>query len=648
MFSVDSSPARNGGRFVFWTSLFGPAALALVIYLIFTPALPGIVHFDDRANLSGLRTISDATSAIQWIQGGIAGPLGRPISMATFALQHDLWPEPTEFLAWNIAFHSINALLALWLFLLIGNRLHISNPTNLSIAWMAALIWASMPLLNSTVFFLVQRMSLLSTTWILVGLISYLKLRGAANAGWHRQWIALGAIALAGALSILSKESGALIVAYALILEAGILHFASVRRPGLTFWVLASACLVLLGLLFRHAIWGQCTEIARGFDVWQRLGSQGLILMVYIKGLVLPTLGELNPFRFQNIGEYGDALHVGLPIWAGLMLSPWVMWRLGWRLTALAAAWFFFGHLMESGWVALEPYFAHRNYLPALLPTFAIVGWVHCSSGPIRTKRIGLILYAVVIATVTWMNASLWGDRELAAEIWAKEQPGSTRAALNLAYVLDDRYGLAQAQAYLDHVLLNERDSTGLRLQRLLSACQTNPNNDHSQLVQDVLWSISNLAYEGWSTDILEHLAATIGRRPCTGVTHESLAQIASAYLQQEAYTCSPAISHNMLMLIGLAAYREGDLDSALHFWLEALNYTKSFSTVGFVLEAAVTQNDHESITALLRLIKGASKPNAVSQQEWHDLISRVEEAEMRLRPLSATPIIDEVESSTQ
>ena len=384
------------------------------------PALPGIVHFDDRANLSALSSISNIDSALEWMQSGIAGPLGRPFSLATFALQYYNWPDSRAFLVWNIAIHCINALLGFWLFLLIGKRLGWRFSRNIQVAWLAALLWASMPFLNSSVLFLVQRMSLLSTTWILIGLISYLKIRGDAQAPGYRQWGALATMGFAGILSMLSKESGAMIVIYTLILEIAILHLAKIRRTSQAFWALTLACVILLAMLSGHAEWTYCTEITRGFDVWQRLGSQGIMLLVYIKGLFLPTLAELNPFRFHSDGIFREIQWLGITTWFGLMATPGLLWLFGQRTAALVAAWFFFGHVMESGWVALEPYFAHRNYVPAIIPAFALVSWTFNQVNNSRIKRSGLILYIALATILKWMNASLWGDRELAGEIWAK------------------------------------------------------------------------------------------------------------------------------------------------------------------------------------------------------------------------------------
>ena len=76
----------------------------------------------------------------------------------------------------------------------------------------------------------------------------------------------------------------------------------------------------------------------------------------------------------------------------------------------LALAWFFYCHITESGWIPLELYFAHRNYLPALGLVFALVFTVCSLQKDARLWRGVFAAYLVVLGVVTWMNTSLWGQ----------------------------------------------------------------------------------------------------------------------------------------------------------------------------------------------------------------------------------------------
>ena len=617
-----SKPALRGGLF-----LLGLAALVATVWLLFGAALPGIVHFDDKGNLSGLSSIHTFDAAWHWALEGIAGPGGRPLALVSFALQYYQWPDPAPLLAWNIAIHAVNVLLVLWLSVLVLHRISEGSGRQLAIGFLVATIWAVLPLLNTSVLFIVQRMTLLSASFVLVGLVAYLKLRASTDVPWLRQSIALLVLAVCGVLAVLAKESGALIVVYALVLELLLSRQTPQRKLALAAWALIFANLLLLVALLRYASWGEATELQRGYVMLDRLGSQGLMLLVYLKGLFFPVAADLNPFRFEYFLRDQANVRWGIIIWFVLMSLPVFAWVRRWYLLALVLAWFFFGHLMESSWLGLEPYFAHRNYLPALGLVFALVFWVFSRIGSTKLWRTGLVVYAVVLASVTWMNTSLWGNRVLAAEIWAIQEPKSTRAALNLGYELERTQGIGIAQHYLDRFMHEQTDSVGLRLQSLISACSMDPETDHAQLVDDVKQAIQTLPYEGWATDLVEKLLDITRIHTCTGVSMDQVAEITLTFLSRPAYQFSRPTVHNLLSALGvIAAQREHPIE-AMNFFIKALEHSMSYGIAGFYLALAQQQGDVASIRALQALMKNADVPKGTSAAEWQELRSRVDAA---------------------
>lgn len=624
MSSTASKPACKGGFFLacFATTI----ALVACIWLIFQPALPGIVHFDDLGNLTGLSTITDPASAWRWTQEGRAGPFGRPLALATFALQYYEWPRPEAFLLWNIALHIINALLVLWLAVLVAQRSGESATRQLAIGFCVALTWAVLPFLNTSVLFIVQRMALLSSTFVLAGLIAYLKCRSALRASWLSQMTGILALAGFGVLALLAKESGALIVIYALVLELSLLAIARERRPTLSLSLLFLSSLLLIAGLTPHAIWHACAELTRGFDLPQRLGSQGVLLPGYLKSLFLPRASDLNPFRFEFLLRDTPNLQWGIAIWLLLMASPPLAWWRGWKMAALALAWFFYGHVMESGWVNLEPYFAHRNYLPSVGLVFALVYALFAIRNGAKLWRGLLAAYMLLLMVLTWMNTSLWGNRMLAAEVWAMEQPRSVRAALNLAYGLERTDGVGVAQQYLDRFVLEGRDSVGLRLQGLVTACTLDPATDHSDKLRSVKHAIDTLPYEGWATDILEKLMDTVRKQNCMGVSTDQVAEIAASFLAQPAYQCSRPTVHNMLWLIGLVAMENGDRQRAMDFYLRGLKESPTYSMAAYYLDLAIQQENRAAIGELQVVLKNATVPRGVTNDEWRKLLGRVDE----------------------
>lgn len=628
MISQPVRPAPRGGFFFSAALSFGVvAALVLAVWLLFAPALPGIIQFDDLGNLSDLDKITSVDSAWNWIHQGRAGPLGRPIALATFALQHDQWPQPHALLLWNIALHIINALLVFWLSLLIAQRLGAEKQKQVTVGFLTGLCWAILPLLNTSTLFIIQRMTLLSGTFVLAGLIAYLKVRGPADANWARQLLALTLLGCFGVLAVLTKESGALIVVYGLIVELCVLTTAASqqRRYSPVAIALALGCAVLLAKLLPMLFWSPAAESQRGFNAPERLASQGVLLLVYLKGLFLPVSSELNPYRGFGVSHGAFSTLWGVSLWLALMLSPLLAWWRGWRLPALALAWFFYGHIMESGWVPLELYFAHRNYLPAVGLVFWLVFAVMNLRQYAHLWRGVFAIYLVLLGGVTWMNTSLWGHSELAGEVWAKEQPQSVRAAMNLAYALERTQGLGAAQLYLDRFLNEGRESAGLRLIGLYNICQLNPDFDQSERVRLAVHAIRTQPFEGWGTDILEKLMGPVRKGECPGLTEQQVGNIAAAYLSQPAYQQQRAIASNMLSLVGLVAMDAGDMTSAMDFYLQAIEHAPTYGMASLYLHLAKQYPDRDRLQRLHAAVVHAPLPRKTSRSEWNQLLADIE-----------------------
>lgn len=621
MTSEPVKPALRGGlSFCVVAPLGAVAALVGVLWLLFSQALPGIVHFDDMANLSALGSVADLDSAWVWASQGRAGPLGRPIALITFALQYYQWPEPRALLLWNIALHLINALLVLWLAFLLAQRLGTPREKQLAAGLLTALFWASLPLLNTSTLFIIQRMTVLSATFVLMGLIAYLKVRGPADAPLRRQLNALALLGFFGALATLTKESGALIVAYGLILELSIL-VPKRQRGSLASAVLALGSALLLAKLLTYLAWPANVALQRGFNMAERVASQGPLLLIYLKDLFLPHPGALNPFREHNADHDLLRTVTGVALWIGLMLSPAIAWRFGWRLLALMLAWFFYGHIMESGWIQLELYFAHRNYLPAIGMVFGLIFAFLNQHKNSRQWAGALSIYFILLAGITWMNTSLWGRSDLAAEIWAKEQPQSTRAALNLAYELERTQGLGEAHVYLERFLAENRNSVGVRLTTMFSACLLNPEDSQTERVRTVKHAIATLPYEGWATDIVARLMERVKTAQCPGLTERQVADIAAAFLSRPVYQRHPSIAANMLSTLGTAALDEGDMKSAMDFYLQAIEHSVSYGAVRQYLHLTQKYPQLADPIALRAAVTRQQRPSGVTKSEWKQLL---------------------------
>ena len=151
--------------------LIGFCAVVALAWFCYQPAISGAFQFDDKFNLGGLEKVDDARSAIDFALSGIAGPTGRPLALASFALQAESWDQgAAAFLKVNILIHLLNAaLLALSLYQLSLLRAVPRNDAAI-VAAAAASLWVLMPLLATSSLFVVQRMTTMSALFMWLGL----------------------------------------------------------------------------------------------------------------------------------------------------------------------------------------------------------------------------------------------------------------------------------------------------------------------------------------------------------------------------------------------------------------------------------------------------------------------------------------------
>ncbi len=212
----------NPNRFL----LIGFCAVLAFAWFCYQPAVSGAFQFDDKFNLGGLEKVDDARSAFDFVFSGMAGPIGRPLALASFALQAESWDQgAAAFLKVNILIHLLNAaLLALCLYQLSLQRAIDRNGAAI-VAAAAASLWVLMPLLATASLIVVQRMTTLSALFMLLGLSGYLFARSKVDDRPIRALAGMSASLVAGTvLATLCKETGLLLPVLVLVLEATVLE----------------------------------------------------------------------------------------------------------------------------------------------------------------------------------------------------------------------------------------------------------------------------------------------------------------------------------------------------------------------------------------------------------------------------------------
>jgi hypothetical protein len=423
--------------------------LCLVAVAAYWPGLKGGFLFDDFVNLDALGAtgpVDDLPTFWRYLSSGTADPLGRPLALLTFLLDARDWPaDPAPFLRTNLILHLGIGFLLWRLLTLLGLQLDpMRGRRNEITAALGAGFWLLHPLFVSTTLYIVQREAMLPAAIVVAGLIGFITGRSSFLHGnrTHGAAIAGTAIVAGTALAMLCKANGALLPLLALTLEACLPSPGSRAPTTVTGWRIFCAVflwlpsVVLLAYLASFLPQMGAFIPHRGWTIEERLLTEGRVIYDYLVLLLVP--------RSVSTGLYNDAYVVShgllspattLPcalLAASLPVAAFAVRR---RLPVLAMAvlFFFAGHLLESTVVPLELYFEHRNYLPAMLMGWPLAQALTQCKLTARTAIAVSVAIVALLGATTWQRATLWGQPDRLAALWAQRNPESSRAQATMA-----------------------------------------------------------------------------------------------------------------------------------------------------------------------------------------------------------------------
>jgi protein O-mannosyl-transferase len=433
---------------------------------LYWSSLDSLFLFDDVPNLEKLSHLDESKGfheIVQFAIEGHAGTLGRPISLLTFALQAKNWPFSVwDFKYVNLIIHLLNGCLIFWFILLLIRLIALPEKRCLLLALFTATIWLLHPLQVSTVLYVIQRMTQLSTLFTLIGLLTYLYGRQLLaqkklKSGFF--WISLG-VGLGGILATFSKENGILLVLYIIVLEITVLRHLSKPR---WFFIWSSIFLylplILVALYFvTHIDSLLRTYEIRDFTMGERLLTQARVISDYISKILL-----LRPYDFGLFhDDFPISYHLLEPpttlfaiLFIGIMFVLAIIVRKILPILALGILWFLAGHVLESSFIGLMLYFEHRNYLPMVGIIFATVyGFIKLFDylvNPIFRNiafSVSLLLFSV-FPLLTWLQTDLWSQPVKQTVLWAQQHPNSPAAQAQGIVVFQsiEQYHIAEKYA---------------------------------------------------------------------------------------------------------------------------------------------------------------------------------------------------------
>ncbi|SDW43796.1 hypothetical protein [Marinobacter mobilis] len=417
--------------------------LTVSVYMV---GLPGGFYFDDEWNILQNQALQLDTLSLEglWaaMASGTAGPLGRPVAMLSFALNHAFFGlDPYYFKSVNLFIHlacgwaiyGLVVVLAGYLPVKLDSRKHL-------FAFFVMLLWLLHPLNLTAVLYPVQRMAGLSALFCLLGMLSYVLARRcsrdrmAAKAGLY-----ICSFVLFWPLALASKENAALFPVYLFLLELTFLRFRPIGRDEVSrplvlaysgFLVMPAVLTALYFIVFPD--WILNGYLNRDFSFQERLLTEARILIFYLGQLLVPLNSSLGMFHDDFILSTSlISPWTTLPAVLIVIFSiVWALLRVGrYPVIAFGLLFFFAAHSLESSVLALELVHEHRNYL-ASFPILMAIAYclLACGEAGLRLKMLLSVSLILFLAVTTLFRAAVWGSPALHVMSEVMNHPLSPRA----------------------------------------------------------------------------------------------------------------------------------------------------------------------------------------------------------------------------
>lgn len=536
--------------------------LGFTIFLYWS-GLYGDYVFDDAGNILKNNQLAitslDYTALKSAFWSGDAGPLGRPISMLSFALNHYFTGfDPFYFKLTNLCIHLINGLLVFVISLTLLQWLSrqyqtISLKYAPYLACLVCLIWLIHPLNLTSILYVVQRMTSLSALFGLLALAIYCVWRTRTITRLNTVFAFCG-IALSLLASILSKESGILFIPLIywielIVFQAKNLHFQPIYLQKVKLNHLLWYGVIVAGLLFLYLLppyLNPANFLRREFTLEERLLTELRVIFYYLKMFFYPLLSDLSLYHddfvisksitqpITTLYSLVGLLGISLACIALVKKHPMLLFAWGWYIIS---------QLLESTFISLELIHEHRNY-------FGIIGFVITAIyylAQIKNQKIKPFIYlfgGIYIANLawtTWQRSEIWSNLVDHAAYEATMRPHSDRANYQLARIymnLMQRY--PQQYTYYAHLAqqaLNQSKQSympakgawfaELHLASYLKA------PIQQQTIDELIWKLKNEPFQNNNISFLSAFSQCQIKNLCH-VPHDQAVQIIAAGLDNQ------------------------------------------------------------------------------------------------------------------
>lgn len=554
--------------------LFLISALLLWVTALYYQGLTGPFTLDDLLIFPSTQLVDpNYHNVMRTLSLQESGIFGRPIPVLSFIFNHQyLGAAPFGYKSVNLALHLINTLLVFTFTFAIIKTLKKTPETSLvnpfSLALITATIWAIHPIQVSTVLYVYQRMTLFSTFFTLCALICYFEARTKMYKPKYCVFLLFFLFPIMQVCAIASKENGALIPLYITLIEVIIFRCVFTNYFEKNIIKIFFGCFVALPIAL--AFYYFSTHIpqimegynGRDFTLPDRIRSETVALVFYLKLMLLPNISEMSLF------------HDGFPIyreisqkvfWSALLLLAIgciaFLSHRKLKVVSIAIGFFLVAHLLESTFIPLELVFEHRNYF-ALFGFCLIFAWIIGSLYYMYEKK--LIAYSLVgflilsFSAMTFSRSMEWSNELSINSIATEKQPNSLRAKTSLMSTYTNLQRYEEAHGVLASAITQFPKQASLQVLQITLNCLTNHHNredidkarkqlESRALRQDVpptftvLLDVKQKGFcENLTYDTINQLLTVAIRNPV-----KKMPQISKSILWQNHYMLNTLLGHH-------------------------------------------------------------------------------------------------------
>lgn len=611
-----------------WMVALMMVLLSGLTYWLYQRGFSAGFQFDDAGSISGVSGVHNVSSALAYLFDGRTGSLGRPLSLVTFLLQKESWPnDPGAFFMFNALIHIFNGVLVFWLSYRLTQFFpeKFRNPTWFSLAVTA--LWMTLPLHVSASLMAVQRMTTLSSMFMLLGLVGYVSGRALLDKSPVRAYGLMSVSLVMGTvLALLCKENGALLPLYVLVLETTLIRVAGVPPSNIWFkrwiWVFLGAPVLLVAAYF---VYSWPTMMGgyglRSFNLYERLLTETRILWDYFSQILLPARSGIGPYQDGYIISKGlfepATTAVAIVGWISAIFAAWWV-RKHYPVILFGLLWFLAGHVIESSFIPLELYFEHRNYIASFGPLLAVCVLIwQVPAKILRVSLAGLVLMVLLRLFVLSEITHIWGQPLLSAKLWSEEHPHSVRATLFLADVYSDAGDhLAARQTILESFARNRNDTT-LALQSVYLSCPYDDQATFLSRVNKIEQVLSTGTLSKIASNLLRAMLGAQQRGECPHLTRDQLFRMADMILANPHSQAVPGALVDLHFFKSRLYAIEGKPEFSIRELLMAFQIKKEYQIAVAVARAMANAGYLDDARAFLDRAIFYAPRNPLIKQRW-------------------------------